>query len=223
MPGTIRVALVAAIALLGCAASFAHADDAADIRASGKAFSQAMNKGDVAEARNHAITDEKTKKFLGVLVEISSATHKLTEAAVAKFGDEGKGIAPQGRMGNNAQEIAKKMDEARIEVNGDTATVQAPDEKQGQQNQPVKFKKSGGAWKLDFTNIPHEDQLARGLPFMSKMATVMNETTADIKDGKYKTVEEAKAALHQKLAAALGFGARPGRPAGPPPNQGNEK
>jgi hypothetical protein len=102
------------------------------------------------------------------------------------------------------------FEDAEINVTGDTATVtfkNAP--------RPVVFKKDGGAWKIDFSEIAHQDQVERGLPIMEKMTTAMNDTAKDITDGKFATVQEAQAGLRQKMAAAISFpsgGAGGGRP-----------
>ena len=56
-----------------------------------------MTAGDAATAKKHIISDEKSEKFLDTLVELVAARKKLTDAAVAKFGDEGKSIVGQSR------------------------------------------------------------------------------------------------------------------------------
>src|SRR5579872_718079 len=120
MSKTFRFAAV--IALLLGAASYSRADDVADIRASGKAFARALTSGDAATAKKHAITDETTAKLLDVMVQVSVANKKLTDAAVAKFGDEGKTVFSP--PGTSPQEIEKRMENAKIHVNGDTAIVE---------------------------------------------------------------------------------------------------
>ena len=110
------------------------------------------------------------------------------------------------------QYTAKDFDDAKIDVHGDTATVTS---KNG--GKPVNFKKEGGTWKIDLAEaIPHQ-QLDRVVEMMPKMATAMNDTTSEIKDGKYQTVVEARRGLGQHMAAAMGF--QRGPTDGPPSRQ----
>ena len=203
---TIFRAVGAALVVLTCAA-IARADTEADIRKAGEAFSKAIAAGDGKAAKEHAVTDDKSALMLDAFAKLSTARKHLTEAAVEKFGDEGKTIAPPtGRGPGGATELQHNFQNAKIEVDGDTATVVG-----ARGGQPVKFKKEGGDWKIDLTKLPNIDRIERGLPIMEKMAGVMDETTADIKDGKLKSAAEAKQELHQKIVAAVG-GSRGGAP-----------
>lgn len=187
--------LGAALAVGGGA--FAHADDKGDIKANGKLFADALKKNDLETARKYVVTDEKSTKFLDAVLELSNAKNKLTDAAVAKFGEDGKKLAAGGRT---PVELARDFDEAEIAVNGDTAVVTPKTGK------PVNFKKDGGTWKINFSGVMDEGQMAQALPFMSKMATAMSETATEIKDGKYATVQDAQNGMRMKFAAAMGFG-----------------
>jgi hypothetical protein len=210
--------ILAALVLITCAAAYVRADDKDDIKAAGKAFSEAMRNGDVATAKKHVLTNEKSAKFMEVVGDVTKAKKKLTDASVAKFGEDGKSIVNQnpGMVGNTPNDHA--FDDADIEVTGDTA-VATP--KTGR-SKPVNFRKAGGEWKLDFTSVASETQIERGLPIMQKMATAMNDTATEISDGKYESVESAKMGLRQKMMAALMPNGAPGAgspPAGPPSNQ----
>jgi len=204
--------MLAALVIVTCAATFVRADDKDDIKAAGKAFAEAMRKGDVAAAKKHVLTSERSGKFLDVVGDVTKAKKKLTDASVAKFGEEGKSIVNQnpGMVGNTPPGHA--FEDADVEVTGDTAVV-TPKTAQGK---PVNFKKDGGEWKLDFTSVASETQIERGLPIMQKMATAMNETSTEISDGKYENVEAAKLGLRQKMMAALMPNGVPG--AGAPPS-----
>ena len=121
-----------------------------------------------------------------------------------------KARASWAKAADRAADLDGRYDDADIEVNGDSATVTPKTGK------PVMFKKDGGEWKADFTELAHQDQVERGLPLMAKMASVMKETAGEIGDGKYDTAQAAKAGFHQKLAAAMGF---PTGPSGRAPGQ----
>jgi hypothetical protein len=209
---TIRAALTA-ILVTGFLAACAKADDVADIKASGRAFVTAMHEGDIAEAKKHALTDEGSEKLLEVMVTMTKSRAVITDAAVAKFGDEGKTIVAQGQTPG---QLPRNYEDADIQVMGDTATVTP------KSGRPVKFKKDGD-WKVDFTALPNKEQLDKAVPMMTAMSSAMTETAAEIKDNKYSTLAQAKQAFHMKMAASLGIGGAPGAPGGrpqaPPPEK----
>lgn len=200
----------AALVVVICAASYAHADAKDDIKQSAESFAQALRTGDTAAAHKYAITDESTSKLLDGMTHLAKAHEKMADAAVAKFGDEGKSLAGNGMARNQPQQFTKNLNDADIQVNGDTATV-TPKDQRGQQ---VVFKKDGGTWKLDMMQFPNKEQMEKGLPFWDKMATVMSEVGDEIKAGKYNTVQDARTALGQKMMAAMRSMA-PGAPGGP--------
>ena len=210
MSTLLRMTIGGSMVLL-CTTAFCRADDKSDIRESGKAFSQALVKGDPKTARKYAITDERSDQFLDRMAEMTAAREKLTSAAVAKYGEDGKSI---GGMGANAAgrgaEINKDFDDAQIDVNGDTATVTSAKEQQNARagNQPVKFKKDSGKWKIDLTQLPNMDRIEQSLPMMGKMSQAMNKTSEEIDQGKYKDVNEAKMGLRQNLMSAMGLNRR---------------
>jgi hypothetical protein len=202
-------AALAAVVLVSVSA-YVRADDKDEIKQSGAAFANALNKGDAKEAKKYVLSDPDTEKFIDAMVPLSAARTKLVDASVAKFGEQGRTIVGA-RTGQTPQYTAKDFDDAQIDVQGDTATVTS---KKG--GQPVKFKKEGGTWKIDLAEaIPHQ-QLDRVVQIMPKMATAMNDTAGEIKDGKYQTVVEARRGLGQHMAAAMGY---PGGPADGPPSR----
>jgi hypothetical protein len=206
--------LLAALVAITCAATLVRADDKDDIKAAGKAFGDAMHASDIATARKHVVTSEATDKFLDMLADVITAKKKLTDAAVAKFGDDGKSISNQSHSPIGSTATSRDFDDADIEVTGDTALVTP---KTGN-TRPVSFKKDGGEWKVDFTELVNSPKVARALPLMGKVATAMTETATEIGDGKYENVEAAKVGLNQKIIAAIRSGVPGGQPPAPPSN-----
>jgi hypothetical protein len=187
-----------------------HADAKDDIKQSAESFGKAVRTGDTAAAHKYAITDEQTSKLLDAMTHLTKAHQKMADAAVAKFGDEGKSLGGNNMARNQPQQFTKNLNDADIQVNGDTATVTSKD----QRGQQVVFKKDGGIWKLDMTQFPNKEQMQQGLPMWDKMATAMSEVGDEIKAGKYNTAQEAKTALGQKMIAAMRSMA-PGAPGAP--------
>jgi hypothetical protein len=205
---------LAALIVLACAASLTRAGDKEEIKESTLSFSKALAAGDGATARKYVVGDENSNKMVDALAEFTKAAKGLQEAAVAKFGEDGRtlGGLGTGRMGPTNTDF-KDFDESRLTINGDTATI-AP--KAGTPGaRPTTFKKIDGTWKLDLTGMFTADHAAQGVAMMPKMAGVMNELAGEIQAGKYASLQEAKSAFYQKLAAAVGAG-RPGaqRPPG---------
>lgn len=203
---------LASLVIIVCSAGVSRADDKDDVKAAGKAFVEALNKADGAEAHKYVYSDENSAKFVDTIIDITVAHKKLTDAAVDKFGDAGKDIAGAGMGARSPIEIQKNLDDAEVDVHGDMA-VMTP-----KTGKPVNCKKDGGQWKIDFSDMANNPQLAVLLPMMGKIATAMTETAGEIKDGKYKTLEEAKMGYRMKMAAAVGFpgGAPGGFPGGVP-------
>jgi hypothetical protein len=167
---------------------------------------------------DHQLADE--EKSLEMIVQLRGAQKKMVDAAVAKFGDEGKSLYQQGaaavavggggltrprrhvRRGN-----AKRIDDAEVKTEGDTATVTP--------RRPV--------------HAPEEDRLRlEGGHVADGRLTRMRRTghgADDAEDvhrprqrhrrGKYKSVDEARTAMREKMMALArrgGGGGMRGRP-----------
>ena len=201
-----RIALLASV-IVACSTTLARGSDEDEILASGKAFIHALYKGDAAAAKKHALFTEDQGKMVDALTDMVHAQKELVDAAVAKFGDAGKEILP-GQMFNRTPDWEGLLKDAKVEINGDTAVVTT----EKNQGRPAKFKKDDGKWKVDLTEMFKQPDQARnaaaGAAGMERFSKAMTETTGEIKDGKYSTVQEARIAMFQKLGA--GRGPRPG-------------
>jgi hypothetical protein len=189
-------ATVSVLALCG----LARADDTADIRAAGKAFADALREGDSGTARKYSYTDDTSSKALDVMTDLTKARKTLIDAAVAKFGDEGKNVVVGGASAARTDAVRGDFDDARIEVHGDTATVSSKD---GADKRPAYFKKQGGTWKIDLTKLADFSNVARNASMMHTVAGSYLTSASEIKDGKYKTVDSAKLGVQQNMMAAV--------------------
>ena len=202
-----RILYCAALATLLACAPYLRADDVADIRKSGRAFAEALNKNDIATAKKHAIVSEQEGQLLEALGAFQSSRENLTKAAVAKFGDEGKEIVPQRQPGRQPQINfdKNKFEDAQIQVNGDTAVVTSKD---AEHREIARFKKEGGEWKVDFKDNPNMQRAAQSAPVLEKLSGVYSEIAGEIKEGKYSSVQQARQALAVRMASVF----RGGRP-----------
>ena len=202
-----RAALAAVVLMSG--AAFVRADDKDDIKKSGQAFAKALHEGNAKEAKTYTASGPTNEKFIDVLVPVTQASAKLTDASVAKFGDEGKTIIGGGR-GPGAPQYSnspKDFDDAQIDVQGNTAKV-TPKTSGGK---ALTFKKEGGMWKVDVADTLTADQVDQIVAFMPQITTAMNQTTGEIKDGKYQNVADARQGFGRHVAAAMGLpGGQPG-------------
>jgi hypothetical protein len=180
-------------------------------KAAVKTFVQALANGNVEMAKAAAITDEQQANMLELMTTMTGSMKKLTDAAVAKFGEAGETISGQKmKMGENL----KQIDESEVKIEGDVATIMPKDQKQ-----PVKLKKQDGQWKVDMASMPNVERLAEAKPMITAMVNAANATATEINADKYKNVEEARTAFRAKMMAAV-MATMPQRPATQPAPEG---
>jgi hypothetical protein len=167
-------------------------------KAGATAFAKALENGDLEAAKAASIADEKGVQILELLVPVMGSMKKFSDAATAKFGEEGKKISGENAEGLN---IAKQIEEAEIKETGDTATLATKNSKE-----PLKMKKVDGEWKVDIASMDTGGAAAdieKAKPMFTAMAKAAAEETQAINEGKYKTADEAKQAFAMKLMAAM--------------------
>lgn len=122
--------LVAGVALLAALAPAVRGDEADDVKASARAFGQAVYKGDAAAARPLVVPSEASDKVVDGLAAMFVANGKFTEALKARFKQEASGAAggPGARQaaGANALRWVNSIDVSDVTVDGDAATLQPP-------------------------------------------------------------------------------------------------
>jgi hypothetical protein len=193
-----------AILLILAAPVTVCASDESDVKDAAKSFATGLAKGDADQTKQYATSDANTVAIIDGLAPIVAASHRLHDAAVDKFGKDGERLAQN--PGGNMSEWSKRADQSAARITGDTATLSAredpADKSQASsqsQPQPLHLKKEGGKWKVDLAGTPK--------------AKAMDETAGEVKDGKYQNVNQAQAALRQKVAAAV-VDSRGGVPSG---------
>jgi hypothetical protein len=188
---------VLAVAAVLMAGTKVRADATSDIKDSGRAFLDAMTAGDLPAMNKYSVTDDKSEKFLEVWSEVAKANKKMVDAAVSKFGDDGNQITNSSGMGMRKPQIIQHFENAKIDVNGDTAVVTPTTGK------PVNMKKDGGKWKVDLTNQDQFAKIDQQVVFFHKMAEANAKSAQEISDGKYKTLDEAKAGVRNNMMEAI--------------------
>jgi len=189
-------AMVAAMCAVLPIAAVAADTDLSTPKGAAKAFGEGMSQGNFDAVKAAVLADEAQTKALEALVKVIANFKKVEEAAVTKFGEAGKTVASQQQM-SIGEELAK-IDQAVEKIEGDTATLTSP----GSQ-EPLHLKKADGQWKVDFAAMPGSDQIAQAVPMIDAMAGAAGELSEEITADKYKTADEAKNALGQKMMAAM--------------------
>jgi hypothetical protein len=179
------------------------ADEKDAVGKAAKAWATAMRDGNVdAVKANSYGSAEEVSRFQGN-AKLGAAFRALSEAAQAKYGDQAAMLT----RFNKQIDFAQLVDESKIEVDGDEATITS------KQNKALKLKRSGGAWKVDLSSLPPESRQMD--PKQSAgMTSAVTTTTDEIKADKHPTFESALIALSKRMKAAGGAG---GTPAAKPP------
>ena len=214
-----RMRYVIALLTICVLAVAARASDETDVKEAAKAFANALSKGDAEQAKQHATADEVTVSIIVNLSPVVVASIRLHDAAVAKFGKEGEDLAPNPAA--NMGDWSKSAEQASAKVAGDVATLTPkpePSTKPGAAQEPMqalRFRKQGGQWKVDLSNMSSAAQMKETAPRYKAIAQGMNQTADEINAGKYKDAKQATAGLQQNVTAALKSasptGAAPGR------------
>jgi hypothetical protein len=172
---------VFAAAVAGCGKA-----DLSTPKAAAKAFAAAMKSGDAETAK--AASTGGDAKFIEAMAVGMGNFKKLREAAVARYGDEGKSMG--GAAGDDT-DLEKMVDDSTEQVAGDTATLTRKTGK------PMKLKKVDGVWKVDAADMAGPGA-AMGATMMERMGKAAKETADEITAGQHKTAAEAKIAFGKK-------------------------
>ncbi len=181
-----------------------RAADADDAKASALAFAKAIENGDAATARQLVVGTEQEKQFVDSTVAFIEARKKLKDAAIKKFADKAADLADlRGNMSDQIPDMDVQMD-------GDNATLMPS--KSQPDGKPFPLTKVDGKWKVKLSALlaesstqptePTDQNLAEIQSTLNTWTTSINQLSDEIDQGKYKTADEAKAALAAKAQAA---------------------
>lgn len=191
---------------LGASSTRPSKTDLSSPKSAAEAFVESLAEGDVANAQAAVIATPQQMQSVELLATMAGSMKKLTDAAVAKFGEEGAAISGQNvRLTQNLQQI----EQAQVDINGDTATLSSQNGRK-----PVTLKNQGGQWKVDMSSMPGTEQLTQSAPAIRAMAKAASDTADDISADKFKTLDEARQAFQKQMMAALLTNMPTSRPAG---------
>ena len=190
-----KAALCAVMVLSAVSVVRADAPDLSTPKKAGLAFAKAVTAGDMDTVKAVAIGTESEFALVKLMSDMAIASAKLNDAAVKKFGTEGKLPAEM------AMDLVGNIETAEEKIDGDKATLtikSKPDDKF-----PPTFKKDGSNWKVDLSTFTQDPQSAAMTILAPAMVKVLDTVAKNTAEDKYKTVVELYTDLGQQLSAAL--------------------
>ena len=181
------LALLLPLALLaGCSKAVPERKTASP-QATAKTFYAAMLAGDVKTAQAAVVDDGDQQQRIENLAPEVGAVSNLNKAVEEKFGQSIE--VPGGPLKKYGVQPSA-IDNAKMTLNGDTATLSV--EGAGTLN----FKLVGDRWKIDLGDKGDGDQ---AVPMLKAITAAANAVAAEVKAGKYQSVDAVKAALGTKI------------------------
>lgn len=193
-----RISVVATLVVVmaGLSAARGAEPDLSTPKAAALAFVQALANGDAAAAKAVATADDRGGQMVDAMAELVKAMKALKAAAVAKWPGEGQNIVEEDIGENLLRHFRDERAQAKVE--GETATFGTEDE-----TQPLKLRRLDGKWKVDLAAMGDQQDIAEALPLIRAMAKAAPQVAADITAGKYKSVDDARAALDARMTSAV--------------------
>jgi hypothetical protein len=159
------------------------------------AFARAIQGNDMAAARKVSTGSDEHYKTVEAVSQIFTAIRNYESAAVAKFGAAGRSKEM------SLPDVVAETSGSQVRTEGDTATLINP-KNPGDKN-PMKLVKKGGKWYVDLASMPIDNQTRAMSASAATMKKALDETAAEIRAGRYKTPQEAQAALGTRMQAAV--------------------
>ena len=161
-------------------------------------FAKAIQANDIAAARAASTGSDEQYKTFEAMSQVFAALRNYEAAAIAKFGQ----AARSKEM--SMPDVVAEVEACNVMTVGDTATMVNP-KKPGDKN-PMKLVKKGRKWYVDLASMPVDAQTKAMSASAPRIKKAVDETATEIRAGKYKTPQEAQAALSMRMLGAV----RPG-------------
>ena len=164
-------------------------------------LAQALAAGDRAGVLDRLFTNSPQEKQLAdATADLAEATAQLRKAAVAAFGESGAG--PLGADLSASPEALKRIDAARVELDGDKATVR-PGESDGP---PVVLVRRDGVWRVPVGELSKDVESAdvqRSIDAMNEQAKQMKAMAGEVEGKKYKSAVAAREELDKRIMTGV--------------------
>jgi len=160
-------------------------------------YGRAVAAGDVARVRRLVAGNDAQKQSIEAMASMMGGMKQLADAANAKFGDNAKEL---GALASSPDDMTKLWEAAEEKVEGDTATLTARGVRE-----PLRMKLVEGRWLVDLNAGPEQQRadFIKGAPHFKVMGDIARQVAGDLGQGRYKSVEEVRTALEQRMTATI--------------------
>ena len=170
------------------------APDLSTVRSAALAWVDASWNGDVAVAHQILVDDDAQREFMAGPLRFSAALRALEAAAIERWGDAGRHVSgyPDGS--------AKAM-EPKLEITADDDRASASF---GKSMMALPLRRIDGRWRVDLADVARDRRARRASEASTAAAKAADDVAAEIRDGKFKSAEDAKAAFTERRLARAG-------------------
>jgi hypothetical protein len=181
--------------VLGLRVSFVAgaAPDLSTPKKAATAFALALQKGDFDTIRAVTTGQDADYKLIQSIATMTAAANKLHDAAVAKFGEDGKKID---LTTGDPQDIPRQIEASEEKINGDQASIITRGTTEAN---AVKLTKVGNEWKVDLAHYPQKQQLTQQAPMFDATGKLLAQAATDVAGGKYHSALEASQDIQQRM------------------------
>jgi hypothetical protein len=162
-----------------------------------KRFYEAMEANDAAKVRACFYTaNDREKALADAYAGQLTAARTLGEALRQKYGATGDALS----KGIPLRDEIEALDKAKVQVDGDKATIELPD-----QRRALHLVKVEGSWRIAIADYAGATpaNIAVQTKVLDEMAEIFNSVAADVTAGKFPGAAEAQRSLQQKLQGVL--------------------
>jgi hypothetical protein len=162
-----------------------------------KSLAQALDAGDRSAVLNLlSASSPQEQKIADATADLAVATAALRRAAIKSFGEQAS-RALGVDLGATPEAMAR-IDAARVELDGDKATVRTAEA----EGPPMVLVRRDGAWRLQVALLIKDVEAAdieRSLHDVADQTRLLRELTAEVIAGKFKTAAEARETLDKRI------------------------
>ena len=195
------------------------AQDEAALREALKTLAKALQQGRADGIRQviHAANPTE-RKMVDAMAAMAAQVAKLYKASAKAFGEE----QAKALTGDVVAEM-KRIDEADVSIDGDSATVRYKPEKVEATPDdaaepppappvPMVLRKVGGRWMVPMAELSRDatpEEIEQRLADLAAQTKVIADLSAEVAAGKHRTAERAAEAWQSKMMQALTPGRKP--------------
>jgi hypothetical protein len=176
------------------ATTAAAAPDLSTVRSAALAWVDASWNGDAGVADQILVDDDAQREFMAGPLRFSAALRALEAAAIEQWGDAGR------QVGGYPDGSAKAM-EPKLETTEEDDRASASF---GKSMMALPLRRIDGRWRVDLADIARDRRARRASEASTAAAKAADDVAAEIREGKFKSAEDAKAAFAERRLARAG-------------------